>query len=139
MVAGLHRLDGNLSLTAIDMRMPGQSLAPTSTSSVLSRRRDSGLKSCTGSAASLVISKVGCLAIAAVGVGVALALPLLVSWWIVMRPPVNASPPSCPFGTNLYVRSLIAGKVQSTVYHCFRDEDEQEDTVFGPRGPSPSP
>jgi hypothetical protein len=86
---------------------------------------------------SLVIRKGVSFAVAGLGIATAVTLPGLAWWWITIHPGVNAPPPSCPSGTNLYARSLAGGKMQSTIYHCFRDEDEQEDTLFAPSGRSP--
>jgi hypothetical protein len=71
--------------------------------------------------------------VACVGVGLGVALPLLVSWWIAMHPPINLPPPNCPPGSYLYARSLVGGKFESPIYHCFRDADERDSTWIEPQ------
>ncbi len=73
------------------------------------------------------------VAVACLGIGLSVTLPLMVSWWMAAHPPVNLPPPNCPPGSYLYARSLIGGKWETPVYHCFRDADEREYTWVEPR------
>jgi hypothetical protein len=108
-------------------------VAPGSTGAVVGQRGEHPPKGALGSVQSrLALRTAVLLLVTALGVGAAITLPLLVSWWIATRPPVNDPPPSCPMGTNLYARSMVGGKMESTVYHCFRDSDERENTMSTP-------
>ena len=73
------------------------------------------------------------IAVAGIGTGLGVALPLIVSGLMATHPPMNQPPPNCPPGSFLYARSLAGGKFQSAIYHCFRDADEREDTWVEPR------
>ena len=73
------------------------------------------------------------VAAAGIGVGSGVALPLIVSGLLAAHPPLNQPPPSCPPGSYLYARSLVGGKYETPIYHCFRDADEREDTWVEPR------
>ena len=95
------------------MRIAGDDLAPSLGQLILRR--------CIG------------IAVACVGIGLGVTLPLIASAWIAAHSPLNAPPPTCPPGTYLYSRSLLGGKWQSPVYHCFRDSDEREESWVEPR------
>ena len=73
------------------------------------------------------------VAVACLGIGLGLTMPLIVSAWMATHAPVNLPPPNCPPGSYLYARSLIGGKWETPVYHCFRDADEREYTWVEPR------
>ena len=134
--ASINEMRGHTTigeLTVVEAPVTRQSLAPLSSASVPGKRDQVRSERCTSSSAGrpLVIRWGVGLAIAALGMGAAIALPVLASEWIASQPALNAPPPPCPSGTHLYARSVLGGKLQSTIYHCFRDLDEREDKSFG--------
>lgn len=70
---------------------------------------------------------------ASLGVGLGVTLPLMALYWIGAHPPLDPPPPVCPPGSYLYARSLLEGKWQTPIYHCFRDADQREYTIVEPR------